>query len=44
MKLTKIKYKEKKIKTNKGKETNNIQGNTHKVVSLFFSRNSASQK
>ena len=33
IKLTKIKYKEKNIKRNKGKETNNIQGNPHKVIS-----------
>ena len=31
IKLTKIKYKEKK--SSKGKATNNIQGNPHKVVS-----------
>jgi len=34
----------KKIKTNKRKATNNIQSNSHKVISLFFSRDSAGQK
>ena len=33
IKLSKIKYKEKKIKSIKGKATNNIQGNPHKVNS-----------
>ena len=33
IKLTKIKYKEKNIKNSKGKTTNNIQGNPHKVNS-----------
>ena len=33
IKLSKIKYKEKNIKSSKGKTTNNIQGNTHKVNS-----------
>ena len=32
IKLSKIKYKEKKL-SNKGKATNNIQGNPHKVNS-----------
>ena len=41
IKLTKIKHKEKNIKNNKRKATNNMQGNSHKVVSCFFSRNSA---
>ena len=31
IKLSKIKYKEKNIKSSKGKTTNNIQGNLHKV-------------
>ena len=31
--LTKIKYKEKSIKSSKGKTTNNTQGNPHKVNS-----------
>ena len=33
IKLTKIKYKEKNIKSSKGKTANNIQGNPHKVNS-----------
>ena len=33
IKLSKIKYKEKNIKSSKGKTTNNIQGNHHKVKS-----------
>ena len=33
IKLTKIKDKEKNIKSNKGKATNNIQRNSHKVIS-----------
>ena len=33
IKLTGIKHKEKNIKRNKGKATNNIQGNPHKVNS-----------
>ena len=33
IKLTKIKEKEKDIKSNKGKTTNNMQGNPHKVNS-----------
>ena len=33
IKLSKIKYKEKFIKSSKGKTTNNIQGNPHKVNS-----------
>ena len=44
IKLSKIKYKEKNIKISKGKATNNIQWNPHKVNSWSFSRNSASQK
>ena len=32
------------IESVKGKETNNIQGNSHKVISWFFSRNSTGQK
>ena len=36
--------KEKNIKSGKGKATNNIQGNSHEVISLFFSRNSTGQK
>ena len=44
IKLSKIKYKEKNIKSIKGKTTNNIQGNPHKVNSCSCSRNSASQK
>ena len=31
--LSQIKYKEKNIKSSKGKATNNIQGNPHKVNS-----------
>ena len=33
IKLSKIKYKEKNIKSSKGKTTNNIQANPHKVNS-----------
>ena len=33
IKLSKIKHKEKNIKTSKGKATHNIQGNPHKVNS-----------
>ena len=33
IKLSKIKFKEKNIKSSKGKATNNIQGNPHKVIS-----------
>ena len=44
IKLTKIKYKEKNIESSKGKATYNTQGNPHKVISWFFSRNSAGQK
>ena len=33
IKLSKIKYKEKNIESSKGKTTNNIQGNPHKVKS-----------
>ena len=33
IKLTKIKDKENNIKSNKGKATNNIQGNPRKVIS-----------
>jgi len=33
IKLTKIKFKEKYIKNSKGKATNNIQGNPHKIIS-----------
>ena len=33
IKLTKIKEEEKLLKSNKGKTTNNIQGNSHKVNS-----------
>ena len=43
IKLIKNKYKE-KIKSIKGKATNNLEGNPHKVNSLLFSRNSAGQK
>ena len=44
LKPKKIKHKEKNIKSGKGKATNNIQGNSHEVISLFFSRNSTGQK
>ena len=33
IKLSKVKYKEKNIKSSKGKATKNIQGNPHKVNS-----------
>ena len=33
IKLTKIKIQRKNIESNKGKATNNIQGNSHKVIS-----------
>ena len=39
IKLTKIKIQRKNIESNKGKATNNIQGNSHKVISWFFSGN-----
>ena len=42
IKLTKIKDKDKK--SSKGKMTNNIQGNSHKVASGFLNRNFTSQK
>ena len=44
IKLSKIKDKEKILKTARVKETNNIQGNPDKVISRFFSRNSAGLK
>ena len=44
IKLSKIKYKEKNIKSSKRKTKNNIQGNPHNVNSCSFSRNSASKK
>ena len=44
IKLTKIKDKEKNIKSNKGKATNSIQGNSHKLISQFLGRNSTGQK
>ena len=44
IKLTKIKFKEKNIKSGKGKKPNNTQGNPHKVNIWSLSRNSASQK
>ncbi len=31
--LTKIKHRDKNIKSNKGKATNNMQGNSHKTIS-----------
>ena len=43
IKLTKIKDKEKILKAAR-KKTSNIQGNPNKVISRFFSRNSAGQK
>ena len=33
IKLTKIKDRRESVKSNKGKATNNMQGNTHKVIS-----------
>uniref|UniRef100_A0A8D1NE16 L1 transposable element RRM domain-containing protein n=1 Tax=Sus scrofa TaxID=9823 RepID=A0A8D1NE16_PIG len=42
--LTKIKDKEKILKAAREKKTSNIQGNPNKVISRFFSRNSAGQK
>ena len=42
IKLTKIK--DRVIRSNKGKMTNNIQGNSHKVASRFLNRNFTSQK
>ena len=42
IKLTKIK--ERILKATREKATNNIQGNFHKVISSFLSRNSAGQK
>ena len=44
IKLTKIKDKEKISKAARKKKTNNTQGNLNKVISRFFSRNSACQK
>ena len=44
IKVTKIKHKEKNIKSIKGNATNNIQENPHKVNGLSFSRDSAGQK
>ena len=35
IKLTKIKEKDKNIKSRKGKTTNNIQGNSHQVYQLI---------
>ena len=43
IKLKELKTK-KNNKRNKGKATNNIQGNSHKVINGFLSRNSGSQK
>ena len=43
IKLTKIKFKEKILKAAREKK-NNIQRNPRKVISRFFSRNSAGQK
>ena len=43
IKMTKIKDRE-NMKSNKGKATNNIWRNPHKVISWFFSRNSAGKK
>ena len=44
IKLTKIKHKEKNIKSSKGEATSNIQGKPHMLNSLSFSRNSAGRK
>ena len=44
IKLTKIKDKEKNLESSQGKETSNIQGNPDRIISRFFSRNSAGQK
>ena len=43
IKLRKIKERE-NMKSHKGKATNNIKGNVHKIISGFFRRNSAGQK
>ena len=42
IKLTNIKYKEKNVKSSKGKATDNMQRNHQKDSSLFFSINSES--
>ena len=44
IKLTKIKYKERILKSAKDEATSNIQGKPHTLNSWFFSRNSAGQK
>ena len=44
IKLTKTKHKERIIKSNEGKATNNIQGDLHKDNSGSFSKNSEGQK
>ena len=44
IKLTQIKYKQKILKATTGRITNNIERNLPKVISWFFSRNSAAQK
>ena len=43
IKLTKIKDRY-NIKINRGKTSNNIQGNSHQAISQFLIRNSTSQK
>ena len=43
IKSTKTKNRE-NIKSKKGKATNNKQGNPHKTITWFFSRNCAGQK
>ena len=34
--MTKIKDKDKILKTKRGKKINNIQGDSHKVISYFY--------
>ena len=44
IKLAKIKDKDKILKATSGKMANNIQGNSHQVISWFLNRNSTNQK
>ena len=44
IKMSKIKDKMRFLKKKKWKATSNIQGNTNKAISLFFSKNIADKK
>ena len=44
IKVTKIKDKDKLLKATREKKTNNIQGNSHSIISYFLSKNSTNQK